>query len=140
TLSWVGLGLPPHGPSGGTTALDRPRSGEIRLEGMVLGFAVLLSIATGVLFGLVPSLGASRPDLAALLRASGEAAKSTGGKRIALGLSARGALVIGQVALSMVLLIGAALLMQSLARLYRVNPGFNPSHLLTLHISLPPSR
>jgi putative ABC transport system permease protein len=122
------------------TDLELPRAGEIRLDAMVLGFAVLLSIGTGVLFGLVPSLGASRPDLAAVLRASGEAASSTGKKRVALGLSVRGMLVIGQVALSMVLLIGAALLMQSLVRLYGVSPGFNPSHLLTLHISLPPSR
>ena len=122
------------------SALDLPRAGEIRLDGLVLGFAVLLSIGTGVLFGLVPSLGASRPDLAAVLRASGEAAGSTGKKRVALGISARGALVVGQVALSMVLLIGAALLMQSLARLYGVSPGFNPSHLLALRISLPPSR
>ncbi len=121
-------------------ALELPRAGEIQLDGLVLGFAVLLSIGTGVLFGLVPSLSASRPDLAAVLRASGEGASSTGKKRVALGLGARYALVIGQVALSMVLLIGAALLMQSLARLYGVNPGFNPSHLLTLHISLPPAR
>ena len=122
------------------TALDLPRAGDIHLDGMVLGFAVLLSFATGVIFGLVPSLGVSRPDLSALLRAGAEAVNSTGRKGIALGLSARGALVIGQVALSMVLLIGATLLLQSLARMYRVNPGFNPSHLLTLHISLPPLR
>ncbi len=122
------------------TALELPRAGEIQLDGLVLGFAVLLSIGTAVLFGLVPSLGASRPDLATVLRASGEAASSTGKKRVALGLSARGVLVIGQVALSMVLLIGAALLMQSLARMDGVNPGFNPSHLLTMRISLPPSR
>jgi putative ABC transport system permease protein len=121
-------------------ALDLPRAGEIRLDGMVLGFAILLSLVTGVLFGLIPSLGASRPDLAGVLRASGEAAGSTGKKRIAIGLSARGALVIGQVALSMVLLIGAALLMQSLIRLYGVHPGFNPSQLLTMRISLPLTR
>jgi putative ABC transport system permease protein len=121
-------------------ALDLPRTGEIHLDGMVLAFAVLLSLVTGMIFGLIPSLGASRPDLAGVLRASGEAASLTGKKRIALGLSARGALVIGQVALSMVLLIGAALLMQSLVRLYGVNPGFNATQLLTLHISLPIAR
>jgi predicted permease len=121
-------------------AEDLPRSGEIRLDGMVLGFAVLLALATGLFFGLIPSLGASRPDLIAVLRASGEAASSSGKRRLTLGLSARGLLVIGQVALSMVLLIGAALLLQSLLRLYGVNPGFDTSHLLTMHISLPPAR
>ncbi len=121
-------------------ALDLPRAGEIQLDGVVLGFALLLSIGTGVLFGLAPSLGAARPDLAAVLRASGEAATSTGRKRFGLGLSVRGALVIGQVALSMVLLIGAALLIESLIRTYGVNPGFNPSHLLTFRVSLPPLR
>ena len=64
----------------------------------------------------------------------------TGGRRFALGLSARGALVIAQVALSVVLLIGGALLMRSLGRLSHVDPGFNSSHLLTLRISLPPLR
>ena len=55
-------------------ALDLPRAAEIQLDGWVLAFALLLSIGTGVLFGLIPSLGASRPDLASVLRASGEAA------------------------------------------------------------------
>jgi putative ABC transport system permease protein len=113
------------------TALDLPRANEIRLDGMVLGFAVLLSMGTCAIFGLIPSLSASRPDLAAVLRASGEAAGSTGRKRLGLALSPRGALVILQVALSMVLL------MESLGRLYSVNPGFDPSHLLTLRVSLP---
>ena len=122
------------------TVLDLPRAGEIHIDGIVLGFAMLLSIATGTLFGSVPSFIASRPNLVAVLRASGEGANLTGGRRLALGVSPRGALVIGQVALSTVLLIGAALLMQSLARLSRVNPGFNPSHLLTFRISLPPLR
>jgi putative ABC transport system permease protein len=122
------------------TALDLPRAGEIRLDGMVLGFAAALSIATGVLFGLVPALGASRPDLAGVLRASGEAASSVGSRAGRLWLSARGALVVVQVALSIVLLIGAALLMESLAHVYRVDLGFRPANLLTMQISLPPSR
>ncbi len=122
-----------------STALDLPRVSEIHLDGIVLGFTAALSIATGLLFGLIPSLGASRPDLAAVLRASGEAAGSSGRKRLS-GLSARGVLVIAQVGLSMVLLIGAALLMQTVSRIRSVNPGFNPSHLLTMRISLPASR
>jgi putative ABC transport system permease protein len=122
------------------SAFDLPRTGEIRMDGMVLGFAMTLSIATGVLFGLVPSLGASRPDLAGGLRVSGAAASSVGSKRVMLWFSTRGVLVVGQVALSIILLIGAALLIESLVRLYSVNPGFNPAHLLTLRLSLPSSR
>jgi putative ABC transport system permease protein len=119
-------------------ALDLPRMGEIHLDGGVLGFALILSIATGMLFGLVPSLGASRPDLAALMRASGETAVRS--ERARLWFSARGLLVVGQVALSMILLIGATLLMESLARLRRVDPGFHAANLLTMQIALPSAK
>ena len=121
----------------GMRALDLPRVGEIRLDGMVLGFALVLSIATGVLFGLVPALGVSRPDLADVLRASGEAPAREGSR---LGLGMRGALVVGQLALSIVLLIGATLLMESVAHLRHVDPGFEPANLLTMQIPLSPSR
>jgi len=109
------------------------------MDGAVLGFAVALSAMTGVLFGLVPSLAASRPDLAVVLRGSGEA-PSTGGARTFLRFGPRGLLVVGQMALSIVLLIGATLLIESLARVYRVDPGFQTSHLLTMNISLSPTR
>jgi len=122
----------------GMTALDLPRVGEIRLDGMVLGFALVLSLATGLLFGLAPSLGASRPDLADVLKASGEVA--TPAKRMTPWLSTRGALVVGQVALSIVLLIGATLMIESLVHLRRVDPGFEPANLLTMQIPLSPSR
>ena len=114
--------------------LPLPRSGEIRLDGVVLGFTVLLSIATGVLFGLFPSLSVSRPDLAGVLREGGAAAGRSA------GTSTRGLLVVSQVALSVVLLIGAALLIESFARLNHVDPGFNPARLLTMRIALPPAR
>ena len=117
------------------TALDLPRVGEIRLDWTVLAFAVTVSIVTGLLFGLVPSLGASRPDLAAMLRASGEAANRISARRGAFQLNTRSLVVTGQVALSMVLLIGAALLMRSMARLHSVNPGFQPANLLTMQIA-----
>jgi predicted permease len=115
-------------------ALNLPRAEEIRLDGVVLGFSVALSIATGVLFGLFPSLEVSRPDLAGMLREMGAGAGRSASAR------ARGLLVIGQVALSIVLLIGAALLMQSFVRLHSVNPGFQPANLLTAKIALPPAR
>jgi putative ABC transport system permease protein len=124
-------------------AFDLPRAGEIHLDGMVLGFAAALSLATAALFGLAPSLAASRPDLIAVLRASGEAASPTNlgfRKGILAGLNARGLLLVGQVALSIVLLIGAALLIESVSRLRGVSVGFNPAHLLTMQVSLPPVR
>ncbi len=122
------------------TALDLPRVGEIQLDGTVLAFSTLLSIVTGVLFGLVPSLGASRPDLISVLRASGETGRMAVPKRLLIDFSARSLLVVGQVALSIVLLIGGALLMESVVHLRGVNPGFNPANLLTVRISLPLSR
>jgi predicted permease len=104
----------------------------------VLGFTVALSIATGVLFGLIPSLQISRPDLADVLRASGAAAsRGFSGGRKALGVNALGLLVVGQVALSIVLLVGAALLIQSFARLHSVDPGFHSANLLTMKVTLP---
>jgi putative ABC transport system permease protein len=124
----------------GMSAFNMPRSGEIRIDGVVLGFTVALAITTGVLFGLAPSLRASRPDLADALRASGERTGGLSPRRGALGLSTRGVLVMGQVALSVVLLIGAVLLMESLARLQSVDSGFQPAGLLTMKIALPPAR
>lgn len=119
------------------SALGLPRLEEIRLDGMVLAFALLLSVLTGLLFGLAPSLTASRPDLAGVLRASGEATVS---KPLIYRFGLRDVLVMGQVALSVVLLIGAALLMESLAHLHSVDLGFRPANLLTMRISLAPSR
>ena len=122
------------------SSLELPRAEEVHLDGTVLIFTVTLSLLTGVLFGLVPAFGASRPDLMGVLRASGEAARMGESQRV-LGLfSARSVLVVGQVALSIVLLIGAALLIQSVAQLRAVDIGFNPANLLTLRISLPLSR
>src|SRR5579863_1029108 len=104
------------------TAFKLPRSGEIHVDWAVLAFATALTLATGVLFGLAPSLGASRPDLIRVLRASGEAAAQEGATRSNRpGLSVRGLLLVGQIALSIVLLIGAALLMESVARLRGVD-------------------
>ena len=121
-------------------SFDLPRAGEIHLDWMVLGFAAALSLATGVLFGLAPSLAASRPDLIRVLRASGEGADPGVARGILAGLNVRGLLLVGQVALSIVLLIGAALLIESVSRLRGVDVGFNPSNLLTMQLSLPPLR
>jgi putative ABC transport system permease protein len=120
------------------SALNLPRTGEIRVDGTILGFSAVLSIATGLFFGLFPALHASRPEVATLLRAHGEGRGSA--RRVALGWSTRGLLVVGQVALSILLLIGAALLMRTLLHLYSIDPGFDPAHVLTMQIALPPAR
>jgi predicted permease len=122
------------------TTVDLPRAGEIHVDLLVLAFAAAVSIFTGILFGLVPSFSASRPDIIGALRAKSDLTSASSPRRTRLGFSARGILVMAQVALSVVLLIGAALLIQSVIRLRAENPGFNPAQLLTARISLPPSR
>jgi len=120
------------------TFVDLPRVGEIRMDAIVLAFGVALALIAGVIFGLAPSLAASRPDLAIVLRGSGEGALPSRTKAFAR-VGSRGLLVVGQVALSVILLIGATLLIESLAHLYRVDPGFQPARLLTMKIALSPT-
>jgi predicted permease len=118
------------------TALQLPRLNEIHLDPMVLAFALLLSIATGVAFGLLPSRTASRPDLTAVLKSRGESTLISHRWR---SFNTRSALVAGQVALSIVLLSGTALLIRSLVRLSHVDPGFDFTNLLTFRVSLSPA-
>ncbi len=120
------------------SVLNLPGVGEIRLDARALGFTMILSITTGILFGLFPSLRASRPDLAAELRESGAGAgRGASGRPKFFGVNTRGLLIAGQIALSIVLLIGATLLMKSFAHLRSVDPGFQSANLLTMKISLP---
>jgi putative ABC transport system permease protein len=120
----------------GPDSLFMPGMRAIQLDGSVLGFSIVLAIATGVLFGLFPSLQVSRPDLASMLRESGAGAGRASRRRL-FGVTTRGLLVVSQIALSIVLLIGASLLMQSFARLHGVDPGFQPAHVLVAKIPLP---
>ena len=119
----------------GLTALRLPRIGEIHIDGSVLGFAVLVSAVTGLLFGLAPALVSSRPDLMGILRGSNEDRLPVGGR-----FSVSGILVAGQLALSVVLLIGAALLMESIAHFKNEVLGFRTANLLTMRLSLSPTR
>jgi predicted permease len=122
------------------TALELPRSSEIHLDLGVLGFALALSVFTGIVFGLAPALSAFRRDLAAVLQGN-VAMTSAGGRfRRHLATGPRGLLVAGQVALSLVLLVSAGLLFQSLAHLYQVDPGFRASNVLTMSVSLSPTQ
>jgi putative ABC transport system permease protein len=104
----------------------------IRVDFPVLAFTLAISLLAGIAFGLAPALQASRPDLNGILRDSGWGTTS-GGRR----QRARNLLVVGQMALSVVMLIGASLLVQSFRNLQLVNPGFNPHHALTMNVSLP---
>jgi len=99
----------------------------------VLGFTFALTLLTGIVFGLVPALEATRFDLNDSLKEGG---KNIGGGSRSQRL--RSLFVVTQVALALVLLVGAGLLMKSLSRLQSVDPGFNSKNLLTMRISLPP--
>jgi len=112
-----------------------PRVKEIGLDGRVVLFTVLLSIITGIVFGIVPSLQASRTSLSESLKGTGRSSSAGHGST-----SVRGALIVAEIALTLVLLIGAGLLIKSFERLSSQNPGFNPSNVLTMELSLPPSK
>jgi putative ABC transport system permease protein len=112
-----------------------PRLDEAGIDGSVLAFTVVASVLTGVVFGLAPALRISRPDLNGVLKQAGRG--STGGGR---GNLLRNALVTAQIALALVLLVGAGLMIKSFSRLHEVSPGFNPDNLLTMQIELPAAK
>ena len=111
-----------------------PRSEPISIDAPVLLFTFLASLATAVVFGLVPALRLSRFDLQSALK-QGALRSGVGGH-----LTLRRCFVIAEVALALLLSVGAGLLLHSFARLIAVNPGFQPERLLTMRISLPSSR
>jgi predicted permease len=114
---------------------DIPRIGEhgasVTIDWRVLVFTLGVSLLTGILFGLFPAIGASRPDLNSTLKESSNRA-GTGFRQS----KARSLLVISEVSLALVLLIGAALLIRTFLALRNVNPGFNPHNILTMDMSL----
>jgi putative ABC transport system permease protein len=109
-----------------------PQGMPIAMDARVLLFMVAISVLTGIIFGIFPALQLSGTNVNQTLRDEGRG--STGGHR---RLQLRGLLVVGQVALSLMLLIGAGLLVRSFSRLLRVNPGFDPQNVLTMNVSLP---
>jgi putative ABC transport system permease protein len=129
-LGYIGLrGLLAMSPG------DIPRIGEdgaaVTIDWRVLAFTLGVSLFTGILFGLFPAIGASRPDLNSTLKESSNRA-GTGFRQS----KARSLLVVSEISLAMVLLIGAALLIRTFLALHRVNPGFDPHNVLTMEMSL----
>jgi predicted permease len=111
-----------------------PATAHVGVDLRVLWFALLVSLATGLLFGLAPALQMARTDLHESLKEGGRSV----GHRSSLAL--RRGLVVSTVALALTLLIGAGLLIRSFARVVGVDPGFQPTNLLVFNVSLPQAR
>jgi putative ABC transport system permease protein len=109
-----------------------PRVEDVSLDLPVLGAAAVLAMVTGVVFGLAPALRLSRPDLSGVLGDSGRSLSPGRARKVA-----RGALVVAQVASSLVLALGAGLLIRSLVELNRVDLGFDPRGVLTAQLQVP---
>jgi putative ABC transport system permease protein len=110
---------------------DFPRLQEISIDGRVLGITLLVALVCGLIFGLAPALQSSRLNLNESLKEGGRGADGSGRGRL------RSALVVSELAFSLMLLVGAGLMVKSFLRLQSVSPGFKPDHLLTMHLTLP---
>ena len=112
-----------------------PRLQEVRIDTTILGFTLLVSMLSGIIFGLAPALQGSKLNLNEMLKEGGRS-NSEGSNRRRL----RSILVVAEIALSLVLLISAGLMIKSFLRLQNVNPGFNADNILTMQLSLPRSK
>ena len=112
-----------------------PRLDAIALDGSVLAFTLAVSVVTGILFGLAPAVRAVRVDLISSMKAGGRSTQGDGG----LGSSRRrlrSVLVVAEVAISLMLLIGAGLLLRSFVRLQNVSPGFDPGGVISMRVGV----
>lgn len=107
-----------------------PRASEISFDWRILTFTSAIALATGIVFGVVPAIWSTRAELVGALKEGSRGATAGGGRL-------RKALVVAEVALSLMLLVGAGLMFRSFSQLRQVNPGFNTDHALTLRVSLP---
>ncbi|HYY55953.1 MAG TPA: ABC transporter permease [Pyrinomonadaceae bacterium] len=111
-----------------------PRTNEIEIDGAVLLFTLLVSLVAGIIFGLAPALQYSKPDLTSSLKEEGRQTVGVAGRRT------RRILVKAEIALALVLLVGAGLMLKSFWRLLNTDSGFDPKNVLTARITLPESR
>jgi predicted permease len=139
-LSLIGGAVGVAGAMFGSQALlamaagQLPRTSEVGLNGTVLLYALMASVMTGVLFGLAPALRARGTDLQTSLREAGRGLVSSGGQRLRTGL------VVVEVALAVVLIVGAGLMTRSFVQLLRVDLGFRPERLLAVNFTINTSR
>ncbi len=112
-----------------------PRAHEVGVDLRVLAFTLIVSLGTGTLFGIAPALQLGRQDVQAALRAAG-AALTASRARARL----RASLIVGEVAVSLLLLLGAALLMRTFLKLNGVDPGFKAAGILAANVSIPPTK
>jgi predicted permease len=112
--------------------LSLPRAGEVGLDGRVLIFTAAVSLLAGIVFGLAPALKTAKPQLHELLKEGGRGGSGARHR-------AHGVYVVVEMAMALVLLIGAGLMLRSLAALWNVNPGFNPKGAMTFEVALPPT-
>src|SRR5499426_270762 len=117
------------------SASSLPRVNEINIDGRAIGFTLAVTLVTGLLFGLAPAWQSAKPDLNESLKEGGGKGAGSGGRH-----HLRGLLVVGEIAVALVLLVGAGLMVKSLYRLQGVEPGFNPSHALTMRLALPEAK
>jgi putative ABC transport system permease protein len=110
---------------------DIPRAMQVGLDWRVLAFTFGVSMLTGVVFGLVPALQSSKFQLTESLKEGGRGSDGSHRNRV------RGALVVTELAIAVVLLIGAGLLIKSLWRLRQIDPGFNPHNVLSFSVAVP---
>jgi len=131
----LGLGLAAWGTQAALRVLPEalPRAGDVHLDGRVLLFTLLASLIAGVLFGLVPAFKTTRTDIHETLKEGG---RGSSGVRHRTQRS----LVAVEMAMAVVLLIGAGLMIRSLVKLWSVNPGFDPHNVLTFALSFPMDR
>jgi predicted permease len=109
-----------------------PRAGDVAMDTRVLAFTLGISILAGLLFGLAPALKAWKPDLHETLKEGGRGGSGTRHRL-------QGAFVVAEMAMAFMLLIGAGLMIRTLARILNVDPGFDPHNVLTFNYAFPPS-